>query len=152
MTVLFNAQYLQDYIDNELPMLDYAIEGDACMDLRSVEKAIMDYGDIYKFRTGIKVEVPEKHVMFIFSRSGNATEGLELANGIGVIDPTYRGEIMVPLKYLPEQKRKNDFYVINVGDRIAQFLILPTEHMVALRKNTLSKTIRGEGGFGHTGK
>lgn len=152
MTILFNVQYLQDYIDHDLPKLDYTIEGDACMDLRSVEKAIMDYGDIYKFRTGIKVEIPEKHVMFIFSRSGSAAEGLELANGVGVIDPTYRGEIKVPLKYLPEQKRKNDFYVVNIGERIAQFLILPTEHMVALKSNMLNTTERGEGGFGHTGK
>lgn len=152
MTIEFKVQYLQKHIDNNLPELGYSVEGDACIDLRSTEKAIMDYGDIYKFHTGIRVELPEHHVMLIFARSGGATEGLELANGVGVIDPTYRGEVKVALKYLPEQKRKNDFYVVNIGDRIAQFLVLPTQYMKATSVQSLSPTVRGEGGFGHTGK
>jgi dUTP pyrophosphatase len=152
MTVLFHVEYLQDYIDNELPKLDYAVENDACIDLRSVEKAIMDYGDIYLFRTGIKVEIPEKHVMLIFSRSGKAVEGLHMANGVGVIDPGYRGEIKVPLKYLPESINKDDFYIVDIGDRIAQFMIQPVELMRPIPTASVNKTTRGEGGFGHTGK
>lgn len=149
MTILFNVQYLEDYTENELSHLEYAVEGDACMDLRSVEKAVLNPGDIRVFRTGVRIEIPDRHMMLVFSRSGSSTYGLHMANGVGVIDSGYRGEIKVPLKYSPENDEK---FTVEIGTRIAQFIIQRVELMIPIVTNCLNETVRGSGGFGHTGK
>ncbi|MBS3779880.1 MAG: dUTP diphosphatase, partial [Desulfovermiculus sp.] len=85
---------------------------------------------------------------FIFSRSGLGTkEGLVVSQGVGVIDPDYRGEIIVSILNTSQSER-----TIHSGQRIAQLLFMPAYQARLLAVESLSPTFRGQGGFGHTGK
>lgn len=85
---------------------------------------------------------------FVFSRSGlGAKQGLVVAQGVGVIDPDYRGEIIVWLLNTSSEDR-----VVQKGDRIAQLVFLTCFQPQFNVVNELGDTLRGSGGFGHTGK
>ena len=85
---------------------------------------------------------------FVYSRSGlGAKHGLVVAQGVGVIDPDYRGEIMV---WLLNTSQKN--MSVKRGERIAQLVFQPYVRPQICRKAQLSETSRGSGGFGHTGQ
>lgn len=99
------------------------------------------------FATGLSFEIPEGHVMMLYSRSGHGFKhGLRLVNGTGVIDSDYRGELMVKLH--------NDGVrsaLIESGERIAQAMIVPVEQAEFVFADSLSDTERGTGGLGSTG-
>ena len=99
--------------------------------------------------TGIAIEIGQPGIAgFIFSRSGlGAKHGLTVAQGVGVIDPDYRGEIIVWLLNTSEAP-----VTIQDGDRIAQLVLMPVYAPVVSIVEDLSDTARGAGGFGHTGK
>lgn len=99
--------------------------------------------------TGLAIELPDaQYGAFVFARSGLATKrGLALANGVGVIDSDYRGEISVGLINL-----SNTAYTIAPGERIAQLCILPVIPFDAVEAKELGQTARGACGFGSTGR
>lgn len=104
-------------------------------------------GDIRTVPSGIAVELPEGYVGFVFARSGLATRhGIALANGVGVVDSDYRGEIRIGLVNLSGEP-----YTVNPGDRIAQLVIMPVAAACFVREN-IGETDRGSGGFGSTGR
>ena len=85
---------------------------------------------------------------FVYSRSGlGAKHGLVVAQGVGVIDPDYRGEIMVWLLNTSQKTMS-----VKRGERIAQLVFQPYVRPQICRKEQLSETARGSGGFGHTGQ
>ena len=85
---------------------------------------------------------------FVYSRSGlGAKHGLVVAQGVGVIDPDYRGEIMVWLLNTSQGTMS-----VKRGERIAQLVFQPYVRPLIRRKEQLSETARGSGGFGHTGQ
>lgn len=97
--------------------------------------------------TGLFIELPEGYEAQIRPRSGIAYKlGLTVLNSPGTIDADYRGEIKILLVNLSK-----DAVVINDGERIAQMIIAKHEHVIFSKVDSLSATIRGEGGFGHTG-
>lgn len=97
--------------------------------------------------TGLYMSIPKGYEGQIRGRSGLALKhGITLANGIGTIDSDYRGEIKVILINLSE-----DSFVINDGDKIAQFILSKYEVIEFDEVDTLEETARGTGGFGHTG-
>ena len=105
-------------------------------------------GDLIKVPCGIAIEVPQGYGAFIFARSGlGIKHGITLSNGVGVIDSDYRGEICVGLCNVGKEE-----YTINDGDRIAQLAIIKVEEFAPIEASELSKTERGTGGFGSTGK
>ena len=98
--------------------------------------------------TGIAMEIPEGYVGLIYARSGLACkQGLDPANKVGVIDSDYRGNIMVAL-----YNQSNEVRTVSEGDRIAQIIIQPVEQFGFKVKENLSDTVRGNGGFGSSGK
>jgi dUTP pyrophosphatase len=99
--------------------------------------------------TGLAIEIGRPGVAaFVFSRSGlGARDGLTVAQGVGVIDPAYRGEIKVWLMNTAAEPR-----TVRPGQRIAQLLFLPVFTAALIPAETLSETDRGAGGFGHTGE
>lgn len=98
-------------------------------------------------RTGLACEIPHGYWMAIFARSGLASkQGLRPAQGVPVIDEPYRGEIMIPLHNDSEETR-----TIHHGDRICQFTLLPYFNTNIIEVDELSKTERGDGGFGSSG-
>ena len=104
-------------------------------------------GETVKITTGLKMELPMGTFGAVFARSGLATKkGLGLANSVGVIDSSYRGEIIVAL-----YNHSSETQVVSPGDRIAQLVILPYICGNYIETDNLSKTERGDGGFGHSG-
>ena len=98
--------------------------------------------------TGLSVEIPDGYVGQVYARSGLATKsGLAPANKVGVIDSDYRGEIKVALYNHSTESR-----TVKSGDRIAQMVIAPYLQVEYEEVEDLSDTVRGEGGFGSTGK
>lgn len=98
--------------------------------------------------TGIVMEIPNGYVGLIYARSGLACkQGLAPANKVGVIDSDYRGNIMVAL-----YNQSNEVRTVSEGDRIAQIIIQPVEQFGFKVKENLSDTVRGNGGFGSSGK
>ena len=86
--------------------------------------------------------------MLVFSRSGHGfTYGVRLSNCVGVIDSDYRGEIKVAM-------HNDGFsgYMVQTGERIAQAMLVPALRCTLKEVDVLSETLRGEGGFGSTGK
>ena len=132
----------------------YATDGSAALDLYvpatipGYEKDYTLYHGTWPVELGIAVEVPPEHVLLIFSRSGHARKhDVRLANGVGVVDSDYRGELMVKLTYDGDDVGA----FIKPGDRIAQAMIVPVEQVQFELADELSDTARGEGGFGSTG-
>lgn len=134
----------------EVPVPTYATTGAAGVDLRaSLEGGVtMGPGEIAKIPTGLALELPDSGVVaLICARSGLAAkQGIALANGVGVIDSDYRGEVQVALI---NQGRKP--FTVRDGDRIAQMLFLPVSQADFELVEDLSDTVRGPGGFGSTG-
>lgn len=101
-----------------------------------------------KIGTGIAIECPKGYFAGIFARSGLATkQGLRPANCAGVVDSDYRGEIIVAIHNDSDEIR----YIEN-GDRIAQMILIPYVPMTFIETDELSKSGRGQDGFGSTGK
>ena len=97
--------------------------------------------------TGLACEIPHGYWIAIFARSGLASkQGLRPAQGVPVIDEPYRGEIIIPLHNDSEETR-----TVHHGDRICQFTLLPYFDTSIVEIDNLTKTDRGEGGFGSTG-
>lgn len=104
--------------------------------------------ETYKFHTGIKMAIPDGYWGGIYARSGLATKcGLRPANCVGVIDSSYRGEIIVAI-----HNDSNETQLIHNGDRIAQIVIQKVEPTVFEEVSELDETSRGESGFGGSGK
>lgn len=97
--------------------------------------------------TGLYVEVPVGVDMQIRSKSGIALKNnVFVLNSPGTVDPSYRGEVKVIMYNLGES-----VYQIKKGDKIAQAVFLPCLYAEFEEVENLSETVRGEGGFGHTG-
>lgn len=101
-----------------------------------------------KIGTGLAIAVPDGYFGAIFARSGLAAkQGLRPANCVGVADSDYRGEYIVALHNDSEEVR-----IVELGDRIAQLVIMPYLSAEFFEADELSATERGSGGFGSTGK
>jgi dUTP pyrophosphatase len=129
-----------------------ATPGSAGLDLRAaldVPNLTIAPGARAAIPTGIAIEIGQPGVAgFVFSRSGlGAKHGLTVAQGVGVIDPDYRGEIMVWLLNTSSEPR-----TVANGERIAQLVLLPVFSPVIEVAEELGDTSRGAGGFGHTGR
>jgi len=135
-------------IDPELPLPCYAHPGDAGLDLRSSIDVILDPGARALVPTGIAIALPEGFAGFVLPRSGLALKkGLGVANGPGLIDSQYRGEIKAILVNLDPTLP----IAIERGDKIAQLVVQRVESCELCVVEDLDDTVRGEGGFGSTG-
>lgn len=128
----------------------YETKGSAGMDLRALlgEPIVLNPGERCLVPTGIYIELPEGYEAQIRARSGLAIRhGIGLVNGIGTIDSDYRGEIKVGLINWGEEP-----FIINNGDRIAQMVVTRYETVEWEPVDELGDSLRGAGGFGHTGR
>ena len=126
----------------------YATAGSACFDIATIDDNVdIGPGSGSVLRTGLAFEIPPGHVMMVYSRSGHGFKnGIRLANGTGVIDSDYRGELMVKV-----HNDGNRVFSVNRGDRIAQAMIVPVQQVEFEAAEDLTNTDRGTGGFGSTG-
>lgn len=99
-------------------------------------------------QTGFATEIPEGYCALIFARSGLASKrGLRPAQGVPVVDAGYRGEWLIPL-----HNESNESQIVESGERIAQFMIVPVLDTNLIQVFELNNSERGNGGFGSSGK
>ncbi len=133
--------------DAELPCYAHGPKEDAGLDLRAVESTLLPPGVPRLVPTGLAIELPPGYEAQIRPRSGLALRhAITLPNSPATIDPGYRGEIQVILLNLGVAD-----YTIEKGDRIAQLVVARYEAVEWL-EGELGGSLRGEGGFGSSGR
>ena len=128
----------------------YKTNGASGMDLMAcIEKPInLEAGKSCLVPTGLSVAFPKEYEIQIRPRSGLAAKNnITVLNTPGTIDSDYRGELKIILF-----NHSSENFMINNNDRIAQMVLVPVIKMELEETNELPETIRGEGGFGSTGK
>jgi len=125
----------------------YSKIGDAGLDLVATSKFYDDFDNVC-YGTGLAIEIPEGHVGLLFPRSSISKTDLTLRNSVGIIDSSYRGEIV--LKFNNILMSSCEPY--NVKERIGQLIIMPYPTIEFKEVEELSTTERGAQGFGSTGK
>ena len=132
-----------------LPLPEYASQGASGMDIRAaVEEPItLMPGEIRLIPTGISIALPDGYEAQIRPRSGLALQhGIGMVNSPGTIDSDYRGEIGIVLINWGHKP-----FVVQRGERIAQMVITKVYRASLEEVDELNSTVRGKGGFGHTG-
>ena len=127
----------------------YATEGSAGMDIRAFVKhpIVLQPLERVLVPTGLYIELPRGYECQIRPRSGLALKhGITIANAPGTVDSDYRGEIGIIVINLSK-----DSFVINDGERICQMVIAPYQRVEWQQVDSLDETVRGDGGFGHSG-
>lgn len=125
----------------------YKTDGASGADLKSVERLDFKPFERKLVNTGIRVSVPKGYEAQVRARSGlSAKKGLTLVNAVGTVDSDYTGIVYASMINLSDE-----IQTIEVGERIAQLVIVPVEQASFVRVKTLDETERGEGGFGSTG-
>ena len=136
-------------LDERAVLPTYGSEFAAGADLYAVTDGEVTFapGETKLIRTGLAMEILEGYAGLIYARSGLASKrGLAPANKVGVVESDYRGEVMVALHNHSDKEQ-----VIACGERIAQLVVAPFLRVDYTEAETLSDTVRGEGGFGSTG-
>lgn len=131
-----------------MPRYAHGPEEDAGMDLHAVEAVTLAPGETKLVPTGLAIELLPGFEAQIRPRSGLALKhSITLPNSPATIDPGYRGEIRVILQNLGREA-----FEIHAGDRIAQMVIARYEAVEWVEGDDLSDSLRGEGGFGSSGR
>src|SRR5262245_41190934 len=136
--------------NEDVPLPQYQSAEAVAMDIHAalLETVLLAPGDILVVPCGFSVAVPVGFEAQIRPRSGLAAKsGVTVANSPGTIDPDYRGEVKVALVNLGKAA-----FTVERGMRIAQMLIVPVPRVRWQEVAELPGTLRGEGGFGHTGR
>ena len=137
-------------LNQKAKLPSYKTAGSSGMDLMACvdEPVIINPNESKLIPTGIAIAIPEDTEVQIRPRSGLAAKSsISVLNTPGTIDSDYRGE----LKIILFNHGKEDF-IINNGDRIAQMVLVPIIKMEFEEVDSLPDTVRGQGGFGSTGK
>ena len=139
-------------LDNPECMPLRAHKWDAGADLRSTISCSIPPGDMRMVDTGVALKIPVGYVGLVFSRSSMGKASVTLANSVGVIDESYRGNIKVMIK----NHSKDMYYEIAAGDRVCQLVVMPVVFPDILvytgNAEDWNDTTRGEAGFGSSGK
>ncbi len=136
--------------DRPMELPAYATPGSSGMDVRACLDEPMELkpGDRFAAPTGLAVEIPMGYEIQVRPRSGMALKyGVTCLNTPGTIDADYRGELKIILANLGQES-----FTIADGDRIAQLVVAAVARADIQTAEKLSDTVRGEGGFGHTGR
>ena len=145
------VKIVNERIGKEIPLPEYATEGSAGLDLRACLDADVEIkpGETILIPTGLAIHLNDPGLAaMILPRSGlGHKHGIVLGNLVGLIDSDYQGELMVSC-----WNRGHEVFSINVGERIAQLIIVPVIQAQFDIVNEFSNSDRGEGGFGSTGK
>ena len=133
-------------LDEKAIVPNYAHPNDAGMDLFAIEEVLIKSGERVQVKTGIAMSIPDGHVGLIWDKSGLSHKfGLKVLGG--VIDAGYRGEIMIGMINLGSED-----YIVEVGNKVAQILIQKVEQPEIIEVEELTDSVRGDKGFGSTGK
>lgn len=126
----------------KLPVRAHATDSGA--DMFALQKTVLLPHQITKVRTGIAVELPEGTSGCVWGKSSVESKGIKVMAGL--IDCTYRGEILICMYNLNDEP-----FIFEEGQKVAQLVVLPTLYPT-FAEGEISETARGTGGFGSTGK
>jgi dUTP pyrophosphatase len=142
---------LDKRLGDEFPLPDYATDGSAGMDLRAMLQAPLDLqpGQTELIPTGIAIHIADPALAaVILPRSGlGHKHGIVLGNLVGLIDSDYQGQLFVSC-----WNRGTDPFRVEVGERIAQLVLVPVVRAVFEQVDEFDASDRGAGGFGHSGR
>ena len=148
---VIKMKVLDKRVGNEIPLPEYATAGSAGMDLRACldEALTIKPGETHLIPTGISIHVDDPGLAaVILPRSGlGHKHGIVLGNLVGLIDSDYQGQLFVSC-----WNRGHDAFTIEVGDRIAQLVVVPVVQARFEIVDDFEASSRAAGGFGHTGK
>ena len=137
-------------LDERAKIPTYGTEFSAGADLYNMEgnDVVIKPHETVMIKLGFAIEIPDGYAGLVFARSGLASKrGIAPANKVGVVDSDYRGECMVALHNHSDKEQ-----TVEGGERVAQLSIVPFLKAEFEFVDTLSDTVRGEGGFGSTGR
>lgn len=134
-------------LDKDAKLPTKATLGSACYDVYSTDRKVFSPNEHHILHTGLVFEVPDGYGMDIRPRSGLASRGLIMLNSPGVLDSDYRGELIMSCA-----NYSNGNILVGKGDRIAQIRLFKIIDIDFEEVEELTKTRRGEGGFGSTGR
>ena len=142
---------LDDRLGDAFPLPDYATDGSAGMDLRAMLDRPLELapGQTELIPTGIAVHIADPALAaVILPRSGlGHKHGIVLGNLVGLIDSDYQGQL-----YVSCWNRGSDTFRVEIGERIAQLVLIPVVRAVFARVDEFEDSDRGVGGFGHSGR
>ena len=142
---------LDERLGEEFPLPDYATHGSAAMDLRAMLEVPLELapGETELIPTGMAIHIEDPQLAaLILPRSGlGHKNGIVLGNLVGLIDSDYQGQLFVSC-----WNRGRDGFRIEVGERIAQLLLVPVVRAQFERVDEFDESHRGAGGFGHSGR
>jgi len=145
------VKILDNRLGNEIPLPEYATTGSAGLDLRAClnEATELKPGETVLIPTGLALHIDDPGLAaVILPRSGlGHKHGIVLGNLVGLIDSDYQGQIFVSC-----WNRGNTTFTINVGERIAQIVFVPVVQVSLDLVEEFHESLRGDGGFGHTGR
>ncbi|MEN9464238.1 MAG: hypothetical protein RL217_419 [Pseudomonadota bacterium] len=145
------VKLLDARLGKDIPLPQYATSGSAGLDLRACLDAplILNPGDTQLIRTGMAIYIEDANLAaVILPRSGlGHKHGIVLGNLVGLIDSDYQGELMVSC-----WNRGNTPFTIEIGERLAQLVLVPVVQAEFELVAEFKATERGEGGFGHSGR
>jgi dUTP pyrophosphatase len=146
------TKIINPLLGTSIPLPTYATNGSAAMDLRAclTEPLDINPGETVMVPSGMAISIHDPGlVALLVPRSGlGIKHGIVLANTIGVIDSDYQGEIGIGI-----HNRSALTYTIEPGERICQMMFIPvTQAVLAVVDEFSSDSVRGSGGFGHTGR
>jgi len=145
------VKVLDPRIGDTIPMPEYATAGSAGLDLRAcIDEAItINPGETHLIKTGLSVYIEDPALAgIILPRSGlGHKHGIVLGNLVGLIDSDYQGELMVSC-----WNRGDTPFTMEVGERMAQFVLVPVVQAAFEVVTDFTETERGAGGFGHSGR
>ncbi len=145
-----DIKILDPRLGKDYPLPSYATHGSAGLDLRACleQPLCLEPGKSELIQTGMAIHLSDPgYAAIILPRSGlGHKNGIVLGNLVGLIDSDYQGPLMVSC-----WNRGNDHFTINPGDRIAQLVIVPVVQAQFNIVNDFEKSLRGDGGFGHSG-
>ena len=146
----FQVKILDNRLGNDIPMPHYGTEGSAGLDLRACleETITINPGETKLIPTGMSIYIEDTGLAaMILPRSGlGHKHGIVLGNLVGLIDSDYQGELMVSC-----WNRGDKPFSMEVGERIAQLVIVPVVQAEFDLVESFEESDRGEGGFGSTG-
>ena len=142
---------LDPRLGREIPLPEYATDGSAGLDLRACVDGptTIGPGETRLVATGLAIHIADPgYAAVIVPRSGlGHRHGIVLGNLVGLIDSDYQGEVLISC-----WNRGNEPYVVEPGERIAQLIVVPVARARFELVDEFTKTKRGAGGFGHTGR
>lgn len=127
----------------------YSKDGDAGLDLTVTE--VEERNEFVEYKFGIATQIPKGFFGLMVPRSSITKKNLMMKNSVGIIDSGYRGELVLRCKKVKFEDGTQE-EVFQVGERAAQLIVLPYPNIVPQFVDELTETVRGEGGFGSSGK